>query len=146
MVIFYCFSLTFTRRIQGLSRKSQVLGAGAACWAWKPIWRKARPKRKAIALIRECCITVTGDWNMTGWFSHSVWESSYQLTFIFFRGIETTNQITLWSSMAMTHGNSWWFHGIWWDFVISWDLNGSSLCDSINGHDSGTKIGGTYHI
>ena len=37
---------------------------------------------------------VGGDWNMTGLVSHINWEeSSSQLTFIFFRGVETTNQM-----------------------------------------------------
>ena len=32
-------------------------------------------------------------WNMTGLFFHDDWESSSQLTFIFFRGVQTTNQM-----------------------------------------------------
>ena len=33
-----------------------------------------------------------GDWNMTGSFYHIFGMSSSQLTFIFFRGVETTNR------------------------------------------------------
>ena len=44
-------------------------------------------------MIVMITILVGGDWNMTGLFSHIFGMSSSQLTSIFFRGVETTNQI-----------------------------------------------------
>ena len=44
---------------------------------------------------------VGGDWNMTGWFSHILGKSPSQVTFIFFRGLQTTNQIGFFSDVTL---------------------------------------------
>ena len=89
--------------MQGPSGRLAMVGTGTPRSLPRNPGESVNPMDRSPFLAHHYGLSLLGgDWNMAGLWLSIYWEQSSHLTFIFFRGVETTNQIT----MVYHHGLS----------------------------------------